>query len=123
GYVTGAEGGDVVFGERYIPDVAFVSRQRQPHPSRAAYNPISPDLAVEVLSPTDDPGDLRVKVVNYLLAETTVWVVNPDKQQVEIYAPSQSPRTIGPADRLEGGSVLPGFTLPVQDIFPPEPPT
>lgn len=120
GWVTGADGGYKVSGERYIPDVAFVSKQRQPQPSREAYNPLAPDLAVEVLSPTDDESDMRFKVVNYLRAGTMVWVVNPDKKQVEVYAPDAAPKTVGIDDVLDGGGVLPGFTLPVKDIFPEE---
>ncbi|MBI5666458.1 MAG: Uma2 family endonuclease [Chloroflexi bacterium] len=120
GYVTGTDGGYRVSGERYIPDVAFVSKQRQPQPSREAYNPIAPDLAVEVLSPTNDESDMRFKVVNYLRAGTMVWVVNPDRKQVEVYAPNAAPRTIGIDGVLDGGEVLPGFTLAVKDIFPEE---
>jgi Uma2 family endonuclease len=120
GHVTGADGGYVVAGQRFIPDVAFISSSRQPHPSREAYNPSPPDLAVEVLSPSDDSANLRMKVVSYLKAGTVVWVVDPDKKQVEIYAPDQLPKTANLDDTLAGGDVLPGFTLPVKDIFPEE---
>ena len=117
GRVTGADGGYEFLGERYIPDVAYVAEARQPEPSRAAYNPVAPDLVVEVLSPSNDPGDMPVKVVNYLRAGTTVWLVDPDKEQVEVYAPDQAPRTLGTGDILTGGAVLPGFTLAVAEIF------
>lgn len=63
GRVTGADGGYQVSGERYIPDVAFVSKAKQPEP---------PDLAVEVLLPTNDADDMRIKVVNYLRVGTVV---------------------------------------------------
>ncbi len=118
GRVTGADGGYSVAGERYIPDVAFISKARQPVSSRAAYNPNPPDLAVEVLSPTDDPADMRAKVVNYLHSGTILWIVDPEKQQVEVYTPGQSPYTLDTTGTLDGGTVLPGFTLPVKDIFP-----
>jgi Uma2 family endonuclease len=120
GYVTGADGGYRVGGERYIPDVAFISKARQPVPSREAYNPNAPDLAVEVLSPTDDPGDLRLKVTNYLAAGTTVWVVDPEGQRVEVHAPGQPATRTGPDGTLDGGELLPGFTLAVRDMFPAE---
>src|SRR5437763_218048 len=55
GPVTGADGGYMVSGERYIPDVAFISKAKQPEPSHATYNPKPPDLAVEVVSPSDQP--------------------------------------------------------------------
>lgn len=118
GYVTGADGGYRVSGERYIPDAAFVSKQRQPQPSNEAYNPIAPDLAVEVLSPSNTDTEMRIKVVNYLRAGTTLWVVDADKKQVEIYSPKHPPKTVGVDGVLDGGDVLPGFTLPVREIFP-----
>jgi Uma2 family endonuclease len=117
GRVTGADGGYMVSGERYIPDVAFISREKQPEPSHEAYNPTPPDLAVEVLSPSNDLSDIRIKLVNYLNAGTVVWIVDPDKKQVEVYASGQA-KKLGLNDTLDGGAVLPGFTLPVKEIFP-----
>lgn len=120
GYVTGADGGYIVNGERYIPDVAFISKQKQPGPSHATYNPNAPDLAVEVLSPTDDLNIMRFKLANYLAAGVTVWIVLPDKKQVEVYGPGQSPMLVDLAGTLDGGDVLPGFSLAVKDLFPDE---
>jgi Uma2 family endonuclease len=120
GRVTGADGGYHVSGERYIPDVAFIAKIRQPEPSREAYNPNPPDLAIEVLSPSNSEDDMRIKLVNYLRAGTTVWIVNCDKKQVEIYSPSpiQAPKTLDIDGTIDGGDVLPGFKLAVKDIFP-----
>ena len=118
GRITGADGGYIVAGERYIPDVAFISFARQPEPSHEAYNPNAPDLAVEVLSPTDDPANVRIKIVNYLRAGTTVWVVDAIKKQIEVYVPDQAPITLTVEDTLDGGAVLPGFKLAVKEIFP-----
>ncbi|NWF69282.1 MAG: Uma2 family endonuclease [Chloroflexi bacterium] len=118
GYLTGADGGYWVNGERYIPDAAFISKTRQPVPSRDAYNPNAPDLAVEVLSPSDDPHTTRLKVVNYLLAGTTLWLVDPERKIVEGYVPGAAPKTLGLDDTLDGGAHLPGFSLAVKDIFP-----
>jgi Uma2 family endonuclease len=70
-----------------------------------------------VLSPTDDRDKLRIKVVNYLLAGTRVWVVDPEKQMVGDYIPNQSPKTLGLDGTLQGGKTLPGFTLAVKRIF------
>lgn len=118
GTVTGADGGYRVAGERYIPDVAFISKARQPEPSHEAYNSHPPDLAVEVLSPGNEPDEMRIKVANYLLTGTTVWVVNPDKKRVEVFTPGQPVAKIGLRGTVDGGSVLPSFTLPVSTIFP-----
>jgi Uma2 family endonuclease len=117
GRVTGADGGYRVSGERYIPDAAFISLAKQPKPSRAAYNPLPPDLAVEVLSPGNEPGEMRIKIVNYLNAGTVVWLVDPDKVQIEVYAPNEPVKVLKLDDTLDGGAVLPGFSLPLREIF------
>jgi Uma2 family endonuclease len=117
GYVSGEAGGYVVGEHRYLPDVAFISKTRQPEPPDVAYNPNPPDLAVEVLSPTDKPGRVRTKIANYLLAETVVWVVDPEAQEIEVYTPGKAPVTLGVDDSVYGGDVLPGFTLLVKDVF------
>lgn len=118
GWVTGADGGYWVGDERYIPDAAYISKARQPQPSHDAYNPNAPDLAIVVISPTDDQHDLRFKLVNYLNAGTTLWIVNPPLKTVEVYIPDKPPRVLTVNDTLDGGAVLPGFTLPVKDVFP-----
>ncbi|MDQ7026143.1 MAG: Uma2 family endonuclease [Anaerolineae bacterium] len=117
GYVTGADGGYEVSGQRYIPDVAFMSKTRQPNPSNETYNSQAPDLAVEVLSPTDDPANVRIKLTNYLYAGTTVWIVDPDAATVEIYVPNKSAIRLSKDDTISGLSVLPSFQVPVTDIF------
>ena len=117
GRVTGADGGYRVMGERYIPDAAFISKKRQPVPSLEAYNPSPPDLAVEVLSPSNDESEMRKKIVNYLLAGTMVLVLDSDRKEVEIYAPGKSPLTVGMDGFIDGGDVLLGFQVAVKDIF------
>ena len=118
GRVTGADGGYQVADERYIPDVAFVSKARQPESSHDAYNPNAPDLAVEVLSPSDKAEDIRIKIANYLAEGTLLWVVEPESKTVEIYVTGQKGQRARVGDTLDGGDVLPGFTLAVKDVFP-----
>ena len=118
GYVTGKAGGYMVLGERYAPDVAYISRERQPELPEEGYNPNPPDLAVEVVSPSDDLKRLQIKVVNYLAAGTVVWVVYSETREVEIYAPGKAVKIVDINGVLDGGDVLPGFTLPVKEIFP-----
>jgi len=118
GYLTGADGGYQVGEERYIPDVAFVSKARQPQPSHETYNPLAPDLAVEVLSPSDQHDVMRLKLANYLAAGTVVWVVNPEAKTVEVYTPGKRAYRLGADGALDGGEVLPGLSLPVKDLFP-----
>jgi len=117
GYVTGEAGGYVVGDQRYIPDVGFVSKKKQAEPSHDTFNPNPPDLAVEVLSPTDKPRKVRTKIVNYLNAGTTVWLVDPAEKEIEVYSPGKSVKTLGIDDTLDGSDVVPGFKMPVKDIF------
>jgi Uma2 family endonuclease len=118
GRLTGADGGYRVSGERYIPNVAFISKEKQPESSHDAYNPNPPDLAVEVLSPSDQADDMRIKIANYLAAGTVVWVVEPEAKTVEVYTPGQKAEIFRLDDTVDGGGVLPGFTLAVKDMFP-----
>lgn len=120
GHVTGEAGGYRVSGERYAPDVAFISRARQPELPREGYNPLPPDLAVEVVSPTDSERMLKIKVANYLAAGTVVWVVYPSEKQVEVYAPGQSARILGEGDTLDGGAVLPSLSISLAELFQPD---
>lgn len=117
GWVTGADGGYMINGERYIPDVAYISKAKRPTPSYDGYNPIAPDLAVEVLSPGNAPLDMRVKIFNYGLAGTVVWVVDPDTKLVEVYTPGQAAQVLTIEDTLDGGTLLPNFTLALKDLF------
>ena len=118
GHVTGADGGYQVGEDRFIPDVGFVSLERQPKPSRASYNTIAPDLAVEVMSPTDDEKKLRIKIVNYLAQNVVVWLVNPDDETVEIYRPGQAVTLFNKSQVIDGAPIFPQLQLPVSDIFP-----
>ncbi len=124
GHVTGEAGGYRVSGERYAPDVAFISAIKQPVLAKHGYNPAPPDLAVEVDFPSSDisRAKLRVKIGNYLAAGTVVWVVNVEPEQfVEVYVPGQPVKIVSLDGTLDGGDVLPGFTLAVKDIFPDQP--
>ena len=117
GHITTEEGGYVVSGERYAPDVAFISKARQPELPRQGYNPLPPDLAVEVVSPSDSPQKVTTKVGNYLAAGTVVWVVYPQSKQVAIHVSGQPVKTLDEKGILDGGNVLPGFKMAVKDIF------
>jgi Uma2 family endonuclease len=117
GHVTGEGGGYRVSGERYAPDVAYVAKARQDQLAREGYNPIAPDLAVEVASPTDSEKQRRIKIANYLAAGTLVWMVFPDEKLVEVYAPGQPAKVLDVNGVMDGGNVLPGFQLAVKDIF------
>jgi Uma2 family endonuclease len=116
-HLTTEGGGYMVAGEPYAPDAAILLKARQPDLSKQGYNPIAPDLAVEVVSPTDRERNLRIKIGNYLAAGTIVWVVYFEGQTVEVYTPGQPVRIPGIDDVLDADEILPGFKLPLREIF------
>lgn len=118
GFVTGEAGGYQVSGERYAPDVAFISNVKQPQLARTGYNPNPPDLAVEIFSPTDSDKRLSVKVSNYLAAGTMVVVIYPEDHEMVVHRPGQPVIVLGPDDTFDAGNVLPGFRVAVKDIIP-----
>lgn len=101
------------------PDVSFVLRERyeQAGDPPTAF-PGAPDLAVEVLSPSDSAAAIHAKVADYLAAGTrAVWVVDPQDQTVAVYRTLFSPRVLVADDELEGEELLPGFRLRVGELF------
>jgi Uma2 family endonuclease len=101
------------------PDIAFVESERARRCGRrASYFPGPPDLAVEILSPSDRPGDVHAKVADLLGAGTRiVWVVDPATQTIRVYRALLAPRRLCGTDDLDGEDVLPGFRLRVAELF------
>jgi Uma2 family endonuclease len=78
-----------------------------------------PDLCVEVISPTDKYSDVDAKVAGYLRdGVRLVWVFDPREKAVNVHTSSGSIR-LTRTDMLDGGEVLPGFKLPLSDLFQP----
>lgn len=117
GHVTGEAGGYHVSGERYAPNVGFIRYEKQPELARSGDNPNPPDLAVEVVSPTDSDKKLSIKISNYLAAQTTVIVIYPQEQEVAIHRPGQPVDLLDAGDTIANIDVLPDFTLAVKDLF------
>lgn len=100
------------------PDVSFVRGDRLPNGSPIEHIPFPPDLAVEVVSPGNSASELHNKVTEYLDAGTLfVWVVYPIPRHVVVHT-AQGAKTYREGDTLDGGHLLPGFTLEVRKIFP-----
>lgn len=120
GHLTGEAGGYKVSDERYAPDVGFLTKARQAKIAQRGYNPLPPDLAIEVDFPSTPQSQrlLRIKLANYLAAGTTVWIAYPETKEVEVYVPGKPVVILGAGDILDGGDILPGFKLPVKDVFP-----
>ena len=121
GLVTGADGTvRLMAGLLRIPDVAFTSWDRIPGRRRptAPIPTLVPDLAVEVLSTSNTPGEMARKRLDYFTAGVRlVWEINPDARTVSVYTSVDTTRVLTVADTLDGGAVLPGFTLPLRDLF------
>lgn len=104
-------------------DVAFASAQaigRAPPQlgSEDAWD-LVPELMVEVVSPTDLADEIMERVDEYFRAGTKLmWVIFPTQRLIHVYASPRQVRMLGVADELDGGSVLPGFRIPVALLFP-----
>ena len=105
-------------GERLlIPDIAFVSIARIPDDTDKA-SPIPPDLAVEVVSPTDVLNRIVEKAFAYLAAGTQlVWVVEPKSKTVMVYRSETDIKLLTRNDTLTGEDVVEGFACPVAELF------
>ena len=102
-----------------VPDAAFVRADRlPPREEWWRVSRVVPDLAVEVVSPNDRPQEIAEKVDLYLThGVPLVWVAYPRSRQVVVHRPGQEPLILGEGDTLDGGDVLPGFQLPVAELF------
>ncbi len=116
GHVTAADGTYNVLGNVIAPDVAYKTTPTD----RVNYpDPVPPAFAVEVISPTDRKPDIARKRQIYRDADILYWEVYVDDERIDVYAPGQPMRSLGMDDTLDGGAVLPGFTLPVKDVLDP----
>ena len=101
-----------------IPDVAFVRHERLPPPLVSGRAALAPDLAVEIHSPNDRPGEVQRKVADYFAAGVKfVWLVDPDEQTVEVWTPGGLDRRCTATETIDGGTVIPGFRCPVARFF------
>ena len=92
-------------------------------PLGAGYAPFMPDLAVEIISPSQSLAQARRKAKVYLRNGTAlVWLVDPAEKNAEIWTAvndgAPQSQTIGLDDELSGGTVLPEFRLPLRLLFP-----
>jgi len=121
GRVFGAETGFIIARDPdsvLAPDVAFVSRERILADLPAEFFPGPPDLAVEVVSPSDRAGEVLDKSQDWLEAGCRlVWVADPKTRTVTIYRSQRENIALALDDVLDGEDVLPGFRLPVSEIF------
>ncbi len=100
------------------PDVAFVRRERLESIRSKSFAKGAPDLAVEIFSPSDNVRQLMRKVKQYFAAGChTVWIVYPERREINVLEASGADRLLTVADTLEVPDLLPGFSVPVATLF------
>lgn len=107
------------------PDVAFVSHAKWPIKRRAPHSAawdLVPDLAIEVVSPTNSAVEVQTKIDDYFEAGVSrVWVIYPTQKKIHIYASPTQIQVLQPGDELGGGDLIPGFMLPLNALFEDDP--
>ncbi|MBW4550717.1 MAG: Uma2 family endonuclease [Aphanocapsa sp. GSE-SYN-MK-11-07L] len=107
-------------GNKRSPDVSFIAKERLQGVKRLpkGYFQGSPDLAVEILSPSHTVEEIHDKIVEYFENGTClVWVVHPDEQYVLVYHSPSPDRLLRLIDSLDGEEVIPGFSLAIAELF------
>jgi Uma2 family endonuclease len=101
------------------PDISFIGVARMaPERIPVQFIPGAPDLAVEILSPDDRWSEIEEKVADYLAGGVRqVWLVDPRERRVTVRYPGRPPRTLATDGVLDGEGVVPGFSLPLEDLF------
>lgn len=129
GYYAGESGGLRCFQDVFpedpervlIPDGSFVSYGRLPGgPLETGWLHVAPEFVLEVISPNDVAEDLNTKVTWYFAAGVrSVWVASPATRTIWVRHPDRQDRTFGAGDTVEDSVVFPGFSVPLEDLFPP----
>ncbi len=101
------------------PAAAFVAAARLPAGDLPdGYFRGAPDLAVEVISPSEAAADIQRKVTEYFAAGARlVWVIYPDMRQVVVWRSARASVALAGDDSLDGGELVPGFSCPVAELF------
>ena len=104
-----------------IPDVAYVSDDRLPDGGvPQGMGRMAPDLAVEIITPSNTASGMEAKLVDYLDAGVRmVWLIYPARRHITVYraGPDTGIERLIAGATLDGGAVLPGFRLALKDIF------
>lgn len=120
GHAFASDGGFILFPDRdtvRAPDFAFIQRDRLPKVP-ASFIPMPPDLAGEILSPTDRLSEALAKAAMCLEAGVPlVWLIDPRKRTATVFRQNELPETIGEDGVLTGDEILPGFALPLATLF------
>ena len=100
------------------PDLSVLNTERIRSTAPDNYFEGAPELAIEIVSPSDSAEDLEIKVRQYLQAGAQqVWILYPKSQDVHVYSPGGPLKVLESRETLEGGATLPGFAVKVSDLF------
>jgi Uma2 family endonuclease len=107
-------------GQIRAPDIAFIRWEQMPgkvYPS-APIASLFPDLAVEILSESNTRGEMERMLLDYFKSGTAlVWLIDPDRRTAEIHSSDGEEIHLDESGVLDGGNVLPGFRLPLAELF------
>lgn len=121
GVVLAAESGFTLFRNPdtvRAPDVAFIRTDRLPTTKLHTYPEFAPDLAVEVLSPSDRAGTVLSKIGDWIDAGARlVWIVDPVRRLVRVYRADGSEVLLTAEDELDGEDVLPGLVISIAEMI------
>jgi Uma2 family endonuclease len=99
-------------------DALFISQERYACRGPYTFLDVAPELVVEIQSPDDRPGEAMKKIREYLSAGVDrVWYVDPRLRQVRVYRSPEQVETLGMGDILQDEEILPGFSLPLSELF------
>lgn len=105
--------------DKRIPDVAFVESPKIPETGEPQkFWDFAPDLAIEIVSPTDFYQDVLKKIDDYFVVGIKqVWLINPEKETLTIYFSSSETKLLTKKDVLTCEDILPKFNLKLSEIF------
>ncbi|MBA3867835.1 MAG: Uma2 family endonuclease [Anaerolineae bacterium] len=112
-HTTSGDGAYNIVGNTIAPDFAYKPTEM----SDEYPDPVAPLWAVEIISPTDKAEAIREKREIYRRAGILLWEIYNKSRSVDVYAPGKPMKTYSMGDVLDGGNVLPGFTLAVAELF------
>jgi Uma2 family endonuclease len=114
GFILGRDPDSVL-----APDIAFVAAERLvANQQLPGFVPFAPDLAIEIESPSNTRAEFRRKFELYFRAGTRlIWLVRPIRRTVTVFTPDAAEVVLREADTLDGGDVIPGFRLPLAELF------
>ena len=98
--------------------MTFVARERVPPADTTEYPTLAPDLVVDVLSPSDRPGEVLATVADWLCGGSRlVWVIDPIRRIARVYRHDGSEAIVTADGALDGEEVLPGFSCTLESIL------